>query len=291
MAAEEPGHLAIVGPDGTEVSAGDLLGRANQLVHAFRALGLSEGDTVAFVLPNSLELFEIYLAALQAGLYIVPINHHLVAPEVAYIVRDCEAKIFVGHERFADVCRQAADEAGVGPAGRLAVGAVPGFSSLAALRDAQPTDTPEHRTLGDTMNYTSGTTGNPKGVRRALSGADPDAMAIGLAGILLLFGVQPRDGNVHIVGSPLYHTAVLRFSGAAIHMGHTVVLMDKWSAEGMLELMERYRVTHSHMVPTQFHRLLALPEDVRHKYDLSSLRHMIHAAAPCPVDTKHQMIA
>ena len=92
------------------------------------------------------------------------------------------------------------------------------------------------------------------------------------------------------MGSPLYHTAVLRFSGAAIHMGHTVVLMDKWSAEGMLELIERYRVTHSHMVPTQFHRLLALPDDVRHKYDLSSLRHMIHAAAPCPVDTKHAMI-
>ena len=140
------------------------------------------------------------------------------------------------------------------------------------------------------MNYTSGTTGNPKGVRRALSGADPDEMAIALAGILLLFGIQPRDDNVHIVGSPLYHTAVLRFSGAAIHMGHTVVLMDKWSAEGMLELIERYRVTHSHMVPTQFHRLLALPDDVRHKYDLSSLRHMIHAAAPCPVDTKYAMI-
>ena len=140
------------------------------------------------------------------------------------------------------------------------------------------------------MNYTSGTTGHPKGVYRPLSGADPDEMAIALAGILLLFGIQPRDDNVHIVGSPLYHTAVLRFAGASIHMGHTVVLMDKWSAEGMLELIERYRVTHSHMVPTQFHRLLALPEDVRHKYDLSSLRHMIHAAAPCPVDTKRAMI-
>ena len=290
MAVEDPGHLALVGPDGREISAGELLGRANQLVHGLRALGVGDGDTVAFVLPNSVELFEIYLAALQAGWYIVPINHHLVAPEVAYIVKDCEAKVFVGHERFADVCRQAADEAGIDPAARLAVGHVPGFSSLAEVRDAQPASTPEHRTLGDTMNYTSGTTGNPKGVRRALSGADPDAMAIALAGILLLFGVQPRDGNVHIVGSPLYHTAVLRFAGAAIHMGHTVVVMDKWSAEGMLELIERYKVTTSHMVPTQFHRLLALPDEVRNRYDLSSLRHMIHAAAPCPVDTKHKMI-
>src|SRR5579884_4143990 len=290
MAQEEPGHLALVAPDGTELKAGELLGRANQIVHGLRGLGLQKGDTIAFVLPNCVEVFEIYLAALQAGWYIVPINHHLVGPEIAYIVQDSEAKVFVGHERFADVCRAAADEAGVPASHRLAVGAIGGFRSYEELRDGQPTDLPAERSLGDTMNYTSGTTGNPKGVRRGLSGADPDQAAIGLAGILLLFGIQPRDDNVHIVGSPLYHTAVLRFSGAAIHMGHTVVLMDKWSAEGMLQLIERYRVTHSHMVPTQFHRLLALPEDVRTKYDLSSLRHMIHAAAPCPVDTKHQMI-
>ena len=290
MAQEEPGHLALVGPDGTEYKAGELLGRANQVVHALRAMGLGPGDTVAFVLPNCVEVFEIYLAALQAGWYIVPINHHLVAPEVAYIVKDSEAKVLVGHERFADVCRDAAEESGIPADHRLAVGEIEGFSSFAGRRDAEPTDLPADRQLGDTMNYTSGTTGDPKGVRRGLSGANPDDAAIGLAGILLLFGIQARDDNVHIVGSPLYHTAVLRFSGAAIHMGHTVVLMDKWSAEGMLELIERYRVTHSHMVPTQFHRLLALPDDVRHKYDLSSLRHMIHAAAPCPVDTKHKMI-
>jgi long-chain acyl-CoA synthetase len=92
------------------------------------------------------------------------------------------------------------------------------------------------------------------------------------------------------VGSPLYHTAVLRFGGASIHFGHTLVLMDKWLPEEMLQLVERHRVTTSHMVPTQFHRLLSLPEEVRARYDLSSLRHMIHAAAPCPVDVKHRMI-
>ena len=140
------------------------------------------------------------------------------------------------------------------------------------------------------MNYTSGTTGNPKGIRRPLADATPEEAALGLVGILLLFNIQPHDDNVHIVGSPLYHTAVLRFAGASVHLGHTVVLMDKWTPEGMLELIERYRVTTSHMVPTQFHRLLALPDDVRSKYDLSSLRHMIHAAAPCPVDVKHAMI-
>ena len=290
MAQEDPGHLALVAPDGSEFKAGELLGRANQVVHALRSLGVGTGDTVAFVLPNCPEVFELYLAGGQAGMYIVPINHHLVGPEIAYIVKDSGAKVFIGHERFADACRQAADEAGVPESQRLAVGDIVGFGSYAALRDAQKTDRPEDRTMGDTMNYTSGTTGHPKGVWRPLSGADPDEMAIAQSGLLLLFNMQSRDDNVHIVGSPLYHTAVMRFSGAAIHMGHTLVLMDKWTGESMLELIERYRVTHSHMVPTQFHRLLALPEDVRTKYDLSSLRHMIHAAAPCPVDTKRAMI-
>src|SRR5579862_9515519 len=143
MAQEEPGHLALVSPDGTEVKAGELLGRANQLVHALRALGLEEGDTIAFVLPNCVEVFEIYLAAMQAGWYIVPINHHLVAPEVAYIVRGSGAKVFIGHDRFADVCVAAADEAGIEASARLAVGDIPGFSSFGVLRDAQRTDRPD----------------------------------------------------------------------------------------------------------------------------------------------------
>jgi long-chain acyl-CoA synthetase len=111
-----------------------------------------------------------------------------------------------------------------------------------------------------------------------------------LGGMLLLFRLQPFDGNVHLIGSPLYHTAVLQFGAGSMHLGHTVVLMDKWTPEGMLERIDRYRVTSSHMVPTQFVRLLSLPDDVKAKYDVSSLRHMIHAAAPCPPDVKRRMI-
>ena len=290
LAQEEPDHLALVTPEGDELTSGALLGRANQVVHALRGAGMGRGDTVAAVLPNCVELVELYLAALQAGWYLVPINHHLVGPEIAYIVGDCDARVFVGHERFADACRQAAQEVGLGPGRCLAVGTVDGFSSFTAARDAASPALPEDRTVGDVMNYTSGTTGKPKGVHRPLSGATPEQAALGLAGILFLFGLQPRDDNVHLCGSPLYHTAVMRFAGAAMQLGHTVVLMDKWDPEESLRLIERYRVTPSHMVPTQFHRLLALPDAARTRYDLSSLRHMIHAAAPCPVDTKRAMI-
>jgi long-chain acyl-CoA synthetase len=291
LAQEDPEYLALITPEGVEVRSGELLGHANQLVHALRQKGLEPGDVVATVLPNGAEMLEVYLAALQAGWYLVPINHHLVAPEIAYILKDSGAKVFVAHERFADASIAAADEVGLPPENLLAVGEVKGFSSYAGTRDAQPTTLPDDRTLGDVMNYTSGTTGNPKGIFRKLVGVSPEEAALGLSGVLFLFSVQPRDDNVHIIGSPLYHTAVLRFGSASMHLGHTVVLMDKWTPEEMLRLIERHRVTTSHMVPTQFHRLLALPEEVRSRYDVSSLRHMIHAAAPCPIDVKHKMIA
>src|SRR5215469_18621063 len=139
LAPEDPDYLALVTPEGDEVKAGELLGRANQLVHALRAHGFEVGDRIATLLPNGAEMIEIYLAALQAGWYLVPINFHLVAPEVAYILKDSGAKAFVAHERFADVAAAAADEAGIEAPGRLAVGEIPGFASYAAVRDAQPT--------------------------------------------------------------------------------------------------------------------------------------------------------
>src|SRR5580692_12565135 len=143
LAQEDPDYLALVTPEGDEVKAGELLGRANQVVHALRAQGFGTGDVIATLLPNGAEMIEIYLAALQAGWYLVPINFHLVAPEVAYILKDSGAQAFVAHERFAAVAVAAADEAGIEASGRLAVGAIDGFTSYAAVRDAQPATLPE----------------------------------------------------------------------------------------------------------------------------------------------------
>ena len=149
---------------------------------------------------------------------------------------------------------------------------------------------PDERAAGQVMNYTSGTTGRPKGVRRALAPYDPDTVCSMFAMFLGMFGIQPHADNVHLCGSPLYHTAVLVFAASSLHYGHTVVLMDRWTPELCLDAIQRHRVTTSHMVPTQFHRLLALPEATKAAADVSSLRHMVHAAAPCPVDVKRRML-
>jgi long-chain acyl-CoA synthetase len=140
------------------------------------------------------------------------------------------------------------------------------------------------------MTYTSGTTGRPKGVRRPLPDLPPETIAAALGQFLLLFGIRPRGGTVHLVVAPLYHTAVMSFASNHLHLGHTVVLMDRWTPEGMLEAIARHRVSATHMVPTQMRRLLALPDEVRARHDTRSLRHVIHSAAPCPVDVKRRML-
>jgi long-chain acyl-CoA synthetase len=290
QAAADPERVALVAPDGTEVTAGELAARANRVSNGLRALGLERGDTLAVVVPNGVEMMELVLGAQQIGLYLTPINHHLVGPEIAYIVSDSDAKVLVGHERFAGALTVAAEEANFPEDRRFAIGSVPGWRPYSDLTDSQPDTRPENRTAGAPMHYTSGTTGRPKGVKRSLADIDPDEMGALYSMFLMMFGVQAEDGNVHITGSPLYHTAVLLWTTNSLHLGHKVVLMDKWSPEEMLRLIDKHGVTTSHMVPTQFHRLLALPDDVRDKYDVSSLRCMVHAAAPCPVEIKRRMI-
>jgi long-chain acyl-CoA synthetase len=290
-AKRDPDRTVVIETEsGNHIKAGQLASASHRLVHALRGLGLKSGDVVATVLPNCTAMLEVYLAAFQAGFYLVPINHHLTTPEIAYIVSDCGARVLIGHHEFADAIIGAADEAGLAADMRVAVGEVEGFRCYDELKAGQPDAEPDGRTAGQVMNYTSGTTGRPKGVRRGLTGADPDLMGAMYAMFLSMFGIQPEDDNVHLCGSPLYHTAVLMFTAGSLHYGHTVVLMERWKPEDCLRVIESYKVTTSHMVPTQFHRMLALPEDVKSRYDMSSLRCMIHAAAPCPVEVKKRMI-
>jgi len=155
-------------PRRVELPASEVLAAANQLVHGLRALGLERGGTIAVLLPNGAEFIELYLAVAQAGWYLVPINHHLVGPEIAYIVNDSGAEVFISHERFAEAATAAATEISVAEDHRFAIGSIPGFRPYAELTDGQSSEMPADRAAGNVMNYTSGTTGRPKGVRRAL---------------------------------------------------------------------------------------------------------------------------
>ncbi|MEX2394525.1 MAG: acyl-CoA synthetase [Actinomycetota bacterium] len=288
FAEENPDKLCIVDPDYTEHTFGEVLSRVNQYSHGLRSLGLEAGDGIAVVMENRHELMELYLAALQLGLYFTPVNWHLVAREIAYVLSDSEAKVVVGSERFADAVKKACDDANVPADRRFAVGAIEGFRDAAEISEGQPTTRPDDLKAGQAMMYTSGTTGNPKGVRRKMADVGPDDAGAAMAFFPLMFDFAIHEG-VHLTVGPLYHAAQIMFATSSLHLGHTDVLMDKWTPEGTLERVEKYQVTTSHFVPTMFHRLLALPEDVRESYDVSSWKNCVHAAAPCPVPTKQAM--
>jgi long-chain acyl-CoA synthetase len=292
IAEHSPARPAVIGADGGVVSYAELAREADRYGRGLQALGLTAGDTIATLLPNGVTALAMYFAAIETGLYIVPINWHQVAAEVAYILGDSAAAVFVADERFAGTAAQAAGAAGISR--RFAAGSaapVPGFEPLGRLGDDGSDRRPHPRTHGAPMLYTSGTSGRPKGVRRPLTAADPDDAAVTAAWFFHLFGLAPFDGHVHLCGSPLYHTAVLNFATISIQLGHPVVLMEGWDPEEALRLIERHRVTHTHAVPTQFRRMLGLPGEVRTRYDTSSLRAVIHSAAPCPQEIKRRMIA
>ncbi|HXM55613.1 MAG TPA: acyl-CoA synthetase [Candidatus Dormibacteraeota bacterium] len=293
IAEVDPARPAIVEAAGATITYAQLAERANRLTHGLRARGVHTGDVVAAVLPNQVAMLELQLAAFQAGFYLVPINTRLTAPEIAYILADSGARAVVCADRFAEAAGQALRSLGTTPAAFMTgdATAAPGFEPYEALIADSPAIRPDGRTAGATMHYTSGTTGRPKGVRRPLSGMDPDEQAERLPGFFAIFGIAPHANGVHLAVSPLYHTAVMTFTTTSLHAGHTAVLMDGWSPEETLRLIAEHRVTTSHMVPTQFHRLLNLPDVVRAAADTTSLTHVIHAAAPCPIDVKRRMLA
>jgi long-chain acyl-CoA synthetase len=278
-AQSQPDRVALIYGDEAR-TAGELLDRVNRLTNALRAQGLGRGDVVAMVVRNEPVAIELFMAVAQAGMFLVPINWHLATPEIAYILEDSGAKVVVCSPEHSEQVTEASAE------GVAIFESTTTYETLLSESDGA---TPQDRLAGTVMNYTSGTTGRPKGVRRPMPAISPEVIATSYAGFLRLFGMAPNEG-VHLVSSPLYHTAVLNFATSSLHLGHSVVVMRKWTPETCLDAIARHRVTQSHMVPTQFVRLLALPDDVRAAADVSSCRHMVHSAAPCPIAVKHAML-
>ncbi len=284
-ARNAPERMAIVSPSGSR-SWGQLNTRSNQLARALRARELAPGDAVALVCSNRPEFIEVYAAALRAGLRLTPINWHLTGAEIGYIVDDCEAKVLFADARFADSCVDAASRAH-GAIHRLSIGgAIPGFESYDALLECEDGADLEDPVLGGSMLYTSGTTGHPKGVYRRQA---PRSGSLNAP--LVASAAFDPSRDVALVTGPLYHAAPLAIN-LAFPMGFGVgcVLMEGWDAEETLRLIETHGVTHTHVVPTMFHRMLQLAPEMRERHDLRSLRWVVHGAAPCPVHVKRAII-
>jgi len=289
-AALNPDKPAIVMGAGTTVTYRELEERSARLAHLLWSRGLRPGDNVAILAENHPRFFEVYWAAIRSGLYLTAINWHLTPEEAAYLVVDSGSKALI---TTAHMTHTAAPLLDLVPDCHLRLmmdGAAPGFEAYEdALSQFPATPLPD-QPRGDVMLYSSGTTGRPKGIKRPLSGLqldDPEVKGVSTAERMLL-GMD--ESSVYLCPAPLYHSAGLQWSAGVHEMGATLVVMERFDAEDFLQLVERESVTHTQVVPTMLVRMLKLPPETRARYDLSSLRCVLHAAAPCPVETKRQAI-
>ncbi len=290
IAASDPDKLAVIlAGSGQTMTYGVLEENSARLARVLHEAGLRRGDGIALLADNDPRVFEVYWAARRSGLYLTPINHHLAPDEVRYILDDSGAKALV----VSAAKRQLAEEilrGGSPRPVRLAFGGeVPGYDDYAvALATAGTESLP--MPCGADMLYSSGTTGQPKGVRPPLPERrvdEPGDLVIGL-----LSQAYGLDGDtVYLSPAPSYHSAPVKWCLAVHALGGTVVMMERFDAEGALRAIERFEVTHAQFVPTMFVRILKLDPQLRARYDVSSLRVVVHAAAPCPVEVKAAVIA
>ena len=289
-AAAQPERVVLTMADtGQQYTAGEVAGAANRMAQWLAAQGLNTGDAFAVLLENRVEILEIVLAARQAGLYAAVLNTHLTPAEVAYIVQDCGARLVVASGKTLPLLEQARREQ---PLACWTVdAATPQAPSLHdALRaPVDPVVNFDDRPVGRDLLYSSGTTGRPKGVLQPMHApryrhqVPPEVEAMAR-------NMRMGPDSVYLSPAPLYHAAPLRYSLRTLDLGGQAVIMGHFDPERALALIERYRVTHSQWVPTMFSRMSQLPPEVRRRYDLSSHRVAIHAAAPCPVPLKQAML-
>lgn len=278
----------IVAETGETLTNRELDEAANRFAHLLRSYGFVEDDAFAIFLENRLEYFPIIWGSQRIGTMLVPISTRLTAPEIAYILKDSGAKLFITSVKYTDMLDEIRKEC---PDLAVLIMDEGGDADFAAAMARQSSNAPSDQTAGLNMLYSSGTTGRPKGVRPAPP-ADPDPMAPNpIVGLASLGAQMPSDGSmVYLSPAPLYHAAPIAWCSAAQRLGGTVVILQRFDPEGALAIIEKYKITDSQWVPTHFVRMLKLPDDVRKKYDLSSHQRALHAAAPCPVEIKHQMI-
>jgi long-chain acyl-CoA synthetase len=290
FATKEPQRPAVImGTAGTVVTYAELESRSNQAAWLARRSGLRPGDGMAVIMENRPEVFDLAWGAQRSGLQFTAVNWHLTAEEAGYMVTDSGARMVVVSSTLAALAAE------LGPVLEPRVrrfmigGTIPGWDSYEAAAGAQPAAPVPDECEGDIMLYSSGTTGRPKGIKRPVGekplGEHPDIPGHWLRELLGM-----RDSDVYLSTAPLYHAAPLAWSMSCHRSGATVVVMERFDAEQALALIERHCVTHSQWVPTMFVRLLKLPPEVRSRYDVSSLRWAVHAAAPCPVPVKRAMI-
>jgi fatty-acyl-CoA synthase len=289
VAAHGAKPAVVMVETGASMSYAELDAYANRLARLFRSLGLQPGSHVAFCVENRLECPALQWGAHYAGLYYTFISTRLTPGEVLYIVQDCEAAALVMSDATYGVLGPCLDKL-AHPVKAYTLGkAQEGVASLRqamAAFDASPL--PE-ALEGSEMLYSSGTTGRPKGVKPQLTGKPLGSTAIVADLMQRAFGVGPD--SLYLSPAPYYHAAPLKWAQGTTALGGTVVLMEKFDAENALKAIARYKITHTQWVPTMFHRLLSLPEETRKRYDTSSQKVAVHAAAPCPVQTKEAMIA
>ncbi len=289
FASTTPDKAAVImGATGEVITYAELDAEANRLSQLFRAAGLRPGDHVAFCLENHPRFLAVAWGAHYAGLYYTAMSSRLTVDESIYIINDCGAQAFITSAYKADVAAELVDAMPAVKTRLMMDSCIDGFEPYEDAIAAFPAELLADAVAGRDMLYSSGTTGRPKGVKTAgpIEPVDTPTPVAGLA--QLLFGYT--DQTVYLSTAPLYHAAPLRFTMAVHQVGGTAVVMEHFDPEQALALIERYHVTASQWVPTMFIRMLKLPDEVRARYDVSSLQVAIHAAAPCPVAVKEQMI-